>query len=66
VSAVLGRHRPGDRVTIVYFDRSGASKTGTVVLAENPHVDVVPIETTGASLTSAQRAFRDRWLKSQQ
>jgi predicted metalloprotease with PDZ domain len=66
VSAVLGRHRPGDRVTIVYIDRSGASKTGTVVLAENPHVDVVPIESTGASLTAAQRTFRDRWLKSQQ
>ena len=66
VSAVLGRHRPGDRVTIVYIDRSGVSKTGTVVLAENPHVDVVPIESTGASLTSAQRTFRDRWLKSQQ
>ena len=66
VSAVLGRHRPGDRVTIAYLDRTGESKTATVVLAENPHVDVVPIESTGGSLTAAQRAFRDRWLKSQQ
>ena len=65
VIAVLARHRPGDRVTIAYIDRTGASKTAAVVLAENPHVDVVPIEATGASLTPAQRAFRDSWLKSQ-
>jgi predicted metalloprotease with PDZ domain len=65
VSAVLGRHRPGERVTIGYIDRTGTSKTGTVVLAESPHVDVVPVESTGASLTPAQRTFRDRWLKSQ-
>jgi predicted metalloprotease with PDZ domain len=65
VSAVLGRHRPGDRVTIAYVDRTGASKTTAVLLAENPHVEVVPIESTGASFTPAQRAFRDSWLKSQ-
>ena len=66
VNTVLSRHRPGERVTIVYVDRTGASKTASVVLAENPHVDVVAIEAAGGSLTPAQRAFRDRWLKSQQ
>ena len=66
VSTVLARHRPGERVSIAYLDRTGASKTASVRLAENPHVEVVALETTGASLTLAQRAFRDRWLKSQQ
>ena len=66
VNTVLSRHRPGDRVTIVYLDRTGASKTASVVLAENPHLGVAAIETTGGSLTPAQRAFRDRWLKTQQ
>ena len=66
VNTVLSRHRPGERVTIAYIDRTGASRTSSVVLAENPHVDVTAVESTGGSLSSAQRAFRDRWLKSQQ
>jgi hypothetical protein len=66
VSIVLGRHRPGERVTIVYVDRTGSTKTAPVVLAENPHVDLMAVEAAGGSLTPAQRAFRDRWLKSQQ
>jgi predicted metalloprotease with PDZ domain len=66
LDTVLGRHRPGERVTIVYVDRTGASKTADVVLEENPHVHVIPIESTGGSLTPAQRAFRDGWLRSRQ
>ena len=66
VNTVLGRRRPGDRVTIAYIDRAGATRTSSVVLAENPHVEVVAVESAGGSLTPAQRAFRDRWLKSQQ
>jgi predicted metalloprotease with PDZ domain len=66
VNIVLGRHRPGERVTIIYIDRTGTTKTAPIVLAENPHVDMVPAEAAGGSLTPAQRAFRDRWLKSQQ
>jgi hypothetical protein len=32
------------------------------VLGENPHVEVVPLESTGAGLSGAQRAFRQVWL----
>jgi predicted metalloprotease with PDZ domain len=60
VSAVLARHKPGDTVPIVFVDRTGAAKTASITLKENPHVEVVPVE----SPTSAQQAFRDRWLKS--
>ena len=66
VNSVLGRHRPGERVAIVYVDRTGAAKSATVVLEEDPHVDVAAVENVGGSPTAAQKAFRDRWLKSQQ
>jgi predicted metalloprotease with PDZ domain len=60
LSAALGRHKPGDRVPIVFTDRTGRSTRATVTLAEDPHLEVVPIETP----TAAQKAFRARWLGS--
>jgi hypothetical protein len=53
-------------MSIEYVDRTGTSKTANVVLGENPHVNVVAVESAGGSLTPAQRAFRDAWLRSQQ
>jgi hypothetical protein len=58
------RHRPGDRIQVSYVDRTGMTKTASITLAEDPHLEVVPVETSGANLTLAQRAFRDRWLGS--
>ena len=58
--AVLQRHKPGDSVAIVFADRTGVPKTATVTLAEDPHLDVVAIDSSG--LTTAQKAFRDQWL----
>ena len=60
VAVELQRHKPGDTVRIVFVDRTGAPKTASVTLAEDPHVDVVPVET--AALTPAQQTFRARWL----
>ena len=62
VVAIVQRHRPGDRLRVRYVDRSGAEKTTTVSLAADPHLEVVPIESTGAVMTPAQRAFREHWL----
>ena len=63
VDAVLRRHKPGDRVPTTFVDRTGVPKTAGVTLAEDPHLDVVPIEYAGGgALTSAQKAFRERWL----
>jgi predicted metalloprotease with PDZ domain len=62
VASVLDRHKPGDTVSVAFIDRGGAARTGRVVLGEDPRVDVVPIESTGPSLTPAQRAFRQAWL----
>ena len=62
VAAVLQRHKPGDRVAVVYVDRTGIEKTTIVTLAEDPHVEVVPTEATGQTLSAAQRTFRSGWL----
>jgi predicted metalloprotease with PDZ domain len=58
VAGVLQKHRPGDEIAIVFRDRTGASKTASVRLAESPQVDVI----AAANPTPPQRAFRDRWL----
>jgi len=60
-NAAISRRKPGDRVTVTYVDRTGAAKSTSVVLVENPHLEIVD----AASLSPAQRAFRDRWLGSQ-
>jgi predicted metalloprotease with PDZ domain len=61
IAAVLQRHKPGDTVPVVFVDRTGVTKTASVTLAEDPHVEVVPAESAGA-LSPAQRTFRDGWL----
>lgn len=58
VNAVLSRHKPGERVSVSYVDRAGVSKSTAVVLAENPHLEIVD----ASPLTPAQREFRERWL----
>jgi predicted metalloprotease with PDZ domain len=60
VGMVLQRHRPGDKVAVVFVDRTGAPKTASVTLAEDPHMEVVPVD--AAALTVSQKVFRDAWL----
>src|SRR4029077_16217806 len=60
--AILRRHRPGDTLAIDFVDRSGKTRSSTVLLREDPRVDVVPVEAAGGSVTAAQRAFRQAWL----
>jgi predicted metalloprotease with PDZ domain len=62
LAAIVQRHKPGDQMRVVYIDRGGVEKTTVVSLAEDPHLEVVPIERAGGNLTPAQRTFRDRWL----
>jgi predicted metalloprotease with PDZ domain len=65
VSNAIARRRPGDRISITVVDRAGVTRTTNATLAENPHLEVVPVETVGGSLMATQRAFRERWLSSQ-
>jgi predicted metalloprotease with PDZ domain len=62
VTATLMRHKPGDRVSVAYTDRAGMPKTVTITLAEDPRLELVPIEASGGSLTPDQKAFRRSWL----
>jgi predicted metalloprotease with PDZ domain len=61
LASALHKRKPGDTVQITFVDRTGTPKSASVALVEDPHVEVVPIETSGA-LTAGQKAFRDRWL----
>jgi predicted metalloprotease with PDZ domain len=58
VAMLVQRHKPGDTIPIVFVDRTGVAKTARVTLAEDPHIEVAPVQ----SLTPAQKAFRDAWL----
>lgn len=62
----LAKHKPGDRVPLRFVRRSGETVNGTIVFAEDPRVEVVPIETTGGTLSDDQRRFRESWLSSLQ
>ena len=62
VQHLLSRHQPGDVMTIGFVERSGKSVAAKITLTADPHVEVVPIESAGGTLTDAQRAFRQRWL----
>ena len=58
VTGAIDKHKPGDRVTVMFTDRAGASKTVTITLIEDPRLELVP----AASPTPAQQEFRTRWL----
>ena len=63
IAATIGRKKPGDRVDVVYVDRTGIAKTVSVTLAESPALELLPIERTGATLSPEHRAFREHWLR---
>jgi predicted metalloprotease with PDZ domain len=62
VASALARLKPGERLSVTFADRSGATRTGTVIVEEDPALEVVPVERGGGMLTDEQRAFRSAWL----
>ena len=62
VAAVMRRHRPGDAVAVVFADRGGAVRRATVRLVEDVRLVLSQVESTGGTLSLAQKIFRDRWL----
>jgi predicted metalloprotease with PDZ domain len=62
VYGILRKRQPGSRIAVTYVDRGGVEKRTVVTLAGDPHVEVVPAESTGTRPTPAQQAFRARWL----
>ena len=59
--AAIRAHKPGDQVPI-QFTRRGAEFRGMLTLVEDPTMEVVSLESTGATLSADQKAFRDAWL----
>jgi hypothetical protein len=62
VATVLRRHKPGDNIAVTFVDRTGIAMTTKLTVGEDPALELVPIESTGGSLTRAQKIFRDGWL----
>jgi predicted metalloprotease with PDZ domain len=63
VERALRERKPGDTLRLV-FERRGQRVTGTLRLAADPRVEVVPAEQAGRQPDAAQRRFRDAWLGS--
>jgi predicted metalloprotease with PDZ domain len=62
VAAVVARHKPGETMQVQYVDRTNVPKTVAVTLVEDPGLELVAVESSGGTLTAAQRAFRNHWL----
>ncbi len=61
LAAALGARKPGD-VVAIRFLRRGDPVTAELTLAEDPALEVVTVESTGARLSAEQRNFRAAWL----
>jgi PDZ domain-containing secreted protein len=63
ITSVLRRHKPGDRIDLVFVNRTARPTTSSITLGEDPHIEIVAAEAAGGTLTAAQKAFRDLWLE---
>ena len=59
------RRRPGDTVRLS-IRRRGIAQELTLIVAEDPRLQLVPVERTGRQPSPAEREFRQRWLGSKQ
>jgi len=62
-SDVVAAKSIGDKIVIDYKNRTGAHQT-TIVLEENPALEVATYEKAGKELTKDQQDFRNAWLSS--
>ena len=46
-----------------FVRRSGETVNATLVLDEDPRIEIVPMEKIGGMLTDDQKRFRESWLK---
>jgi predicted metalloprotease with PDZ domain len=63
LTAAVGDKKPGDKIAIIYKNRTGEHET-TLVLEENPAFEVVTYEKAGKELSKQQQDFRNSWLSS--
>jgi predicted metalloprotease with PDZ domain len=58
---IVATKNPGDKLVVNYKNRTGAHET-TVMLEENPTLEVLTNEKAGKELTKEQETFRNNWL----
>ena len=63
IDRVVAARKPGDTIAIGFL-RRGRPVESVVTLVECPELELVAIESTGATLTPDQHAFREAWLGS--
>lgn len=63
IDSIVARRRPGDTLTVEFISR-GATVHGTIVLSENPRLELVPAEDAGAAVPPEALEARRRWLAS--
>jgi predicted metalloprotease with PDZ domain len=61
---ILAKHKAGETVSVRFVRRSGETVNARLTFEENARIEIVPVESTGGSLTPAQKRFRDDWLGS--
>ena len=61
--SVVRASRPGDTLDLTFVSR-GMEKRARVIVAPDPRYRLQPMESTGGTLSPAQRAFREQWLGS--
>jgi predicted metalloprotease with PDZ domain len=59
----LAKHKPGENIKLIYKHR-GMIIEKQVTLEENPFVTIVPIESSGDTITGIQKEFKQNWLGS--
>jgi predicted metalloprotease with PDZ domain len=64
LAKTLTDHKPGDEVDLVFKRKDGQEVRAKTTLTEDQHIEVVPVEKSGGTLTDAQKHFRDAWLNS--
>jgi predicted metalloprotease with PDZ domain len=64
VQEVLQKHAPGTRLELRIVRRGGEAVRTAVNLEEDPRVEIVTAESTGASVSPEQRQARLAWLAS--
>jgi predicted metalloprotease with PDZ domain len=63
VEKLVVARKPGEPLPVVY-ERHGVRVSTALKLADDPRLELVPIEEAGRSLTEAHRRFRGSWLSS--
>lgn len=60
---IVSNKNIGDKIVVEYKNRTGVHET-TIILEEDPTLEVVTYEKAGKTLTTEQQTFRSNWLSS--